>query len=70
MAEYRSKYRELSFYVGDEKYTFSNGSFSTDDPKIVAVLDSLSDAVRADAPNEQPEVTEAPIKATRKPSGK
>lgn len=50
MAVFQSKYRELSFYVNGEKHSFSNGSFSTDNVEIIAVLDTLTDAVRVDEP--------------------
>ena len=48
MAVFKSKYRELSFYVDDELLSFSGGSFSTNDKKVIAVLESLKDVKRLD----------------------
>lgn len=48
MAVFQSKYRELSFYVAGEKHSFSSGSYSTDDMKVIAVLETLADAKRTD----------------------
>ena len=73
MAVYKSKYRELTFYVDGELYAFSSGSFSTDDEKVIAVLDRLSDAKRVDEPKAietKPEESEAKAPAKRKTSGK
>ena len=81
MAVFQSKYRELSFYVNGEKHSFSNGSFSTDSVEIIAVLDTLTDAVRVDEPKkpeapkvEQPKDSEpqpeVKPKTTRKASAK
>ncbi|MFL1672193.1 hypothetical protein [Paenibacillus dendritiformis] len=64
MAVFQSKYRELSFYVNGEKHSFSSGSYSTDDAKVVAVLETLTDAKRIDEPEpvapDEPEQPEAP----------
>ncbi|WP_449600303.1 hypothetical protein [Paenibacillus sp. Marseille-Q9583] len=63
MAVFQSKYRELSFYVNGEKYSFSNGSFSTDDGRLIAVLENLRDAQRVDT--KEPEVTKENVDDTK-----
>jgi hypothetical protein len=72
MAVFKSKYRELTFYVDGKLYAFSSGSFSTDDDRVIAVLEKLKDAKRIDATEEKPKTEEpAPApKAPRKSSGK
>ncbi|MBG9736536.1 hypothetical protein [Paenibacillus alvei] len=57
MAVFQSKYRELSFYVNGEKHSFSCGSYSTDDTKVIAVLETLTDATRID--ESEPEAPKA-----------
>lgn len=82
MAVFQSKYRELSFYVNGAEYKFSSGTFVTNDPEVIAVLDQITDAQRVDKaekaapaanePKQEPEKATAP-KTTRKaaaPSGK
>lgn len=71
MAQFKSRYAELGFYVnGDVRY-FSGGRYVTDDEDAIAVLDSITDAERV---NEEPEEaapkTPAPRKADAKASGK
>lgn len=50
MAVFRSKYRELSFNVGEEVHRFQDGIYKTDDPKVIAVIDKLRNVVRVDEP--------------------
>ncbi len=52
MAVFKSKYRELSFYVDGELLSFSGGSFSTNDKKVIAVLETLKDVKRLDKAEE------------------
>lgn len=72
MAEYKTRYLELGFYVGGAYRKFRNGRYVTEDPKEIAVLDGLADAVRVDAPKPEPktEEPEAPAKPARKSSAK
>ncbi|NGQ95495.1 hypothetical protein G3578_10055 [Brevibacillus sp. SYP-B805] len=77
MAEYKSRYVELGFYVDGQHRKFRNGRYVTEDPKEIAVLDALIDAVRVDEPKqpaaEPKPKTEEPApaaKAPRKSSGK
>lgn len=53
MAVFHSKYRELSFYVDGKLYSFSSGSFSTDDEKVIAVLETITDVKRVDEPESE-----------------
>lgn len=60
MAQYKSKYAELSFYVDGSIRKFSNGTFKTENKTETAVLDKLTDATRVDEPKtEIPKVTES-----------
>ncbi|MFE4202136.1 hypothetical protein [Aneurinibacillus aneurinilyticus] len=73
MAVYKSKYRELTFYVDGELHAFSSGSFSTTDERVIAVLDELADALRVDESEvieTKPEKPAQKTPAKRKPSGK
>lgn len=75
MAVFQSKYRELSFYVAGERFSFSSGTFSTDDAEVIAVLETMTDAKRIDQPKkaaEEPKEPDEPKAAPkpRKASGK
>ena len=77
MAVFKSKYRELSFYVDGELLSFAGGSFSTNDKKVIAVLETLKDVKRVDEVIEpekdsKPEQPKAEEKkdVKRKPSAK
>ena len=50
MAEFKSKYSELSFFVGDAAYKFSGGKFSTEDKEVIETIEKLRDVTRVDAP--------------------
>lgn len=50
MAVFKSKYRELSFYVDGELLSFAGGSFSTNDKKVIAVLETLKDVKQVEEP--------------------
>lgn len=50
MAKFKSRYRGLSFYVDGKLLSFSGGSFSTNDKKVIAVLENLRDVERIDDP--------------------
>lgn len=58
MAVYKSKYRELKFYVGRELHAFSGGSFTTTDESVIAVLDKLTSAQRVDKAKAEPKTEE------------
>jgi hypothetical protein len=64
MAEFKSKYSELSFFVEDVAYKFSGGQFSTEDKKVIEVVEKLRDVTRVDAPKAKK--AEAKPKAARK----
>lgn len=73
MAEFKSQYKELGFYVDGEFYKFQDGRFVSEDEAVISVLNGISDAVRIDK-EEPKKVAEekAPAKPARKPkaSGK
>jgi len=70
MAVFQSKYRELSFYVNGVKHSFASGSFSTDDEEVIAVLETLTDAVRVDEQSEEIEMKPEDKPKSRKASAK
>ncbi|NYV67567.1 hypothetical protein HYI36_20015 [Bacillus sp. Gen3] len=70
MAVYKSKYRELKFYVGRELHAFSGGSFSTTDESVIAVLDKLTDAKRVDEVKTEEVAPKPKAPAKKKSSGK
>lgn len=75
MAEYQSRYAQLTFYVEGKAYSFKNGRFVTDDEKVIKALETISDAVRVDEQkqsqaNKAEEKPPAPEKETKKPSAK
>lgn len=83
MAEYKSKYAELTFYVDSTPRKFTSGRYVTDDKKEIEVLDRLTDAtkeaevkpketVKTEQKAEVSDTPKAPTKAatTRKSSGK
>ena len=72
MAVFQSKYRELAFYVDGRKHKFSNGEFTTDDEKVIAVLTKVRDAVRVDEPAQEPAKDEdkPEVKDAAKPAAK
>ncbi len=80
MAEYKSRYGGLGFYVNGKLKTFAGGRYVTDDKEEIEVLDNLADAWRVDAPKGTPPkeakaeavTEEAPKKPApkRKPSAK
>lgn len=67
MAQYKSKFKELGFYVDGELKRFNLGVYNTDDRAEIAVLDTLSDATKT----EEAKPAEKPKPAAKaKPSGK
>lgn len=74
MAQYKSKYPELGFYVGGTLRKFSHGKYETMDKDEIKVLDRLVDANRLDEPKPKKDesledVTEKPA-APKKKGGK
>lgn len=76
MVVYESpRYKELGFYVNGDFRRFGGGIYRTDDPEEIAVLDTISDAVRiTEEPQVVADVTEkvtvAPTTKPRKTSAK
>ena len=67
MAKYESKYKELTFFVGNTVHKFNGGTFSTEDAEVIKVLSRVSDARRIDEPKKEAPKTEAKPKATKAP---
>jgi hypothetical protein len=61
MAEFKSHYKSLSFYVGNDLKTFSNGQYVTANQKEIEALSKLVDVVRVDKA-EEPKATPKPTK--------
>lgn len=71
MAEYKSRYAGLGFYVNGELKTFNGGRYVTEDKDEIAVLDALTDAERVDkAPEPKKQLKQAEEKAPTKPARK
>jgi hypothetical protein len=76
MAEFKSQYKELGFYVNGELKNFSGGRFVTENEDEIAVLDALTDAHRVDEPakvepkSKNEMKAEEPVKAPKKPARK
>lgn len=68
MAQYKSKFKELGFYVDGELKRFNQGVYNTDDKAEISVLDTLTDVTKAEEAK-QPEPKPKPA-AKAKPSGK
>jgi hypothetical protein len=61
MTLYKSKYPELSFYVGNERKKFNHGKYRTDNKKDIEVLDGLMDAVKVEkSKTDEPKSEEKP----------
>lgn len=67
MAEFTSRFPELTFYVNEKPHKFNGGRFATDDEATITVLSNIIDAERVDEPTEEAPKEKAPAK---KPSGK
>jgi hypothetical protein len=48
MAEFKSHFRELTFYVKEKPFKFNGGRFVTSDKETIAVLERISDVQRVD----------------------
>ena len=63
MAEYKSQYKELGFYVDGEFKRFSGGRFATEDEATIEVLSNIADAQRVD--ESKAEETPKPTKVAK-----
>ena len=50
MAEFKSKYPELGFYVDGEFKSFKNGVYKTESQDEIKILSELTDVTRIDKP--------------------
>lgn len=69
MAEFKSRYAELGFYINGKLRNFRAGRFVTEDAKEIEVLEKLTDAVRVDEPIKEVK-TEEPAPAPKAPAKK
>lgn len=67
MAEFKSHYLQLGFYVNDEYKRFDSGRYVTEDKATIEVLSKITDATRVDKPKAEESKAKAPAK---KASGK
>ncbi|KRT88315.1 MULTISPECIES: hypothetical protein [Bacillus] len=70
MAEFKSRYPELGFYVNDVFKSFKNGIYKTEDADEIKVLSELKDVTQVDQPTEEAAPKPAAKKQTRKSSAK
>ena len=71
MAEYKSRYGGLGFYVNGKLKTFAGGRYVTDDKEEIEVLDNLADAWRVDNPAKpEPKAEAVTEEAPKKPAPK
>lgn len=67
MAEFKSRYAGLGFYVDGNLRKFSNGRYVTVDVAEIEVLEKLTDAERVDTPAPEAPKTEAKPATEPKP---
>lgn len=74
MAEFKSQYAGMGFYVNGEFNKFTDGRFVTEDEATIEALSNISDAQRVDEPKaeETPKPTKVakPKAPAKKTSGK
>jgi hypothetical protein len=66
MAEYKSRFLELGFYVDGQLRNFRNGQFVTEDKAEIAVLDGLADTERVDVDEPKPKAEKPAAKSSAK----
>lgn len=66
MAEFKSRYPELGFYVNGKYRQFDRGRYVTDDKDEIAVLEKLADVVRVDKAEPKAEENAEVAKPSRK----
>lgn len=67
MAEFKSHYLQLGFYVNGDYKHFDGGRYVTEDKATIEVLSKITDAQRVDKPKAEESRAKAPAK---KASGK
>ncbi|MBA9027523.1 hypothetical protein [Peribacillus huizhouensis] len=70
MAEFKSQYQTLGFYVDGEFKKFIGGRYVTDDEATIEVLTQITDATRVDEPAEETPKPTKPKAPAKKASGK
>jgi hypothetical protein len=70
MAEYKSQYEKLGFYVNGEFHRFQDGRFITNDESIIKVLSNITDAECVCEPKAEEAPKEKPKAPATKPPKK
>lgn len=71
MANFKSVYPSLGFYVDGQLHNFTEGRYETDEPAFIDVLSKLSDVTREEVANEAPAPkAKAPTKPKATPKAK
>jgi hypothetical protein len=68
MAKFKSIYSELTFYVEGKRHSFYHGEYSTDDPKVIDVLEKIPYVRRVDEVVEEPKKEDAKEEKKAAPS--
>ncbi|AYA77342.1 hypothetical protein DOE78_18860 [Bacillus sp. Y1] len=64
MAEFKSNYLQLGFYVNGEYKRFDGGRFVTEDEDTIKVLSNIPDVERVDEPKPEAKPAKAPARKT------
>ncbi|CAM3640336.1 hypothetical protein [Mesobacillus zeae] len=70
MAEFKSQYKELGFYVDGEFKKFNDGRYATEDEATIEVLSNISDAQRVAEAKAEPKAEETPKPKPKAPAKK
>jgi hypothetical protein len=70
MAQFKSRFLELGFYVNGQLKNFNGGNYVTEDKSEIEVLSALVDVERVDTPVKEPKKAEEPAATKRKTSEK
>lgn len=62
MAEFKSNYPQLGFYVNGEYKRFDGGRFVTEDGETIEVLLKIHDVTRVDEPKPEAKPAKAPAR--------
>lgn len=68
MAEFKSRYPELTFFVNGKPHKFKNGRLVTEDKEVIAAAEKLFDVTRIDEGKEKSTEEKPKTKRARKSS--
>jgi hypothetical protein len=66
MAEFTSRFAELSFYINGEAVSFREGRLVTEDQAVIEAARNLVDAVEVNPPKTEEKPAKAPAKSSEK----